>query len=146
MLAHADLLRRLEQALMLAPAVASGHVGRHRSRPVGADVPQAVNLRLGRSVPDPMAGVGAPINYETQLVIECLGRAKGPAETDEAAGQVLQDTHTRIAANAADLAQAGYSILLAPTLQWDQDDADDRIGVVIAIYPVLHRTSSETLS
>lgn len=146
MIGHVALLNQVEQFLVAVPAVAGGHVGRHRTRPVGADVPQAVNMRLARSLPQPLAGLGAPVDYETQLVLECLGRAKNQTETDAAAGEVLQAAHSRIAANVAALEQAGYSIVMAPTLQWDQDDADERIGVVIAIYTVLHRTSSDTLS
>lgn len=149
MLAHAHLVDLIEAHLTGAPAVAGGQVGRFRTRAVSADAPQAVNVRLGRSVPQPLAGYGAPVDYDTQLVVECLGRARGNGgtgnDTDTAAGQVLQDAHSRIAANAAALDAAGFSITLAPSLQWAQDDADERIGVVIAIYNVQHRAASLTL-
>jgi hypothetical protein len=151
MLAHAHLVDLIEAHLTGAPAVAGGQVGRFRTRAVSADTPQAVNVRLGRSVPQPLAGYGAPVDYDTQLVLECLGRARGnggagtDTDTDTVAGQVLQEAHSRIAANAAALDAAGFSITLAPSLQWAQDDADERIGVVIAIYNVQHRAASLTL-
>jgi hypothetical protein len=145
MLAHAHLVDLIEAHLTGAPAVAGGQVGRFRTRAVSAEAPQAVNVRLGRSLPQPLAGYGAPVDYDTQLVVECLGRARGSADTDAAAGQVLQDAHSRLAAHAAALDAAGFSITLAPSLQWSQDDVDERIGVVVAIYNVQHRAASLTL-
>ena len=146
MLAHTALLAALEAALLAAPAVAGGEVARSRSAPVKATAAQAVRLRLLSADPEPLSGYLAPADCTTRVAVECLGRVDSTGDADEAAGQVLQAVHTRLAANAAALEAAGFSLQLYPQLRWDQEDADERIGVVIAIYTVTHRVHTEDLS
>lgn len=144
MLAHQLLMDALMASLVAAPAVAGGNIQRHRTRPVADGVQQAVSLRVLGSTPQPLAGLGAPIDWITRIGIECIGRAGTDSTADQAAGPVLQAVHTRLCTDSA-LASAGFDLFPWPELSWDQEDLDERIGAVIAIYTVRHRTTPTDL-
>lgn len=144
MLAHQLLMDALVASLSAAPAIAGGNIQRHRTRPVADGVAQAVSLRVLGSTPQPLAGMGAPIDWSTRIGIECVGRAGVDSTADQAAGPVLQAVHSRLCADAA-LPAAGFDLMPWPELSWDQEDTDERIGAVIAIYTVRHRTTPTDL-
>ena len=125
----------------------TGNVGAGRVRAIAERASQWVDVRMLRAAPDHMAGgPGAPIFYTTTVAIECVARVGASGDPDTAAAAVLQDVHARLADQQADLLAAGYSLGLSPDLRWDRDDADDRIGVVLAVYTVTHTVSSTDLT
>ena len=147
MLAHRQLLDLVEAAFQQAPAIAGGEVQRHRTRPVPAEKDQAVRLRVVRSLPSPLAGTSAPIDWETLLAVQSLARATTGQTPDEAVEPVLVAAHTRLVSTAAaTLRAAGFEVDPGPTLGWDEDEAEERIGSLTAIYTVRHRSTYDTLA
>jgi hypothetical protein len=144
MLAHQQLMDALMASLSASPAVAGGNIHRHRTRPVADGVAQSVSLRVLSSTPQPLVGMHAPIDWITRIGVECVGRAAADSTADQAAGPVLQAVHGRLCSDAA-LAGAGFDLMPWPELSWDQEDLDERIGAVIAIYTVRHRTTPTDL-
>ena len=143
---HDAVMDALDTALSAAPVLFDGGVSRNRGRALPEAFTSAVNIRIIRSDPEGYAGVGAPIDWVTRVGFECIAKVKAPSAPDGGASAVLAAVHTRLTASSSTFEQSGFEFDPAPTLQWDQDDSDERIGAVIAIYNVRHRTNSTTLS
>jgi hypothetical protein len=147
MLAQQVLLDILQAALEADPPLFDGGVGRQRTRTLPADFTGAVNVRAVRADPtDELAGFGAPVHYTTRIGLECIGKVLAPNAPDEAAGAVLTLAHGRIMAYVSALQTAGFEIDPSPSLMWDQDELDERIGAVTAIYNFRHTCSPSTLA
>jgi hypothetical protein len=138
MLAHRQLLDLIEAALLADPPVAGGNVQRQGTRPLAATKSQMVTLRLVRSRGQQvMLGGPAPIEWQTLVGVGCIARGVAPQTPDEAVSDLVAAVHARIAGTAT-LAAAGYRLHPEHHLEWEQDEIEERIGAVIAIYTVRH--------
>lgn len=146
MLSHQLLMDTLIAELSAAPMLVDGGISRQRARPLPEVFTGAINVRILRSDPEPLAGIGAPITWSTRVAFECIGRASSSTAPDEVAAPVFEALHLRLASSVVALAAAGFELDLSPTLQWDQDEQEDRIGAIVAIYNVRHSTSPYTMT
>lgn len=138
MLAQRKLLDLILADLQAGTPVAGGNIQRQASRALAAGTSQMVTLRLVRSRGNPiMLGGDSPIEWQTLVGIGCVARAATGQTPDEAVADLLAAVHARVAGSTA-LAAAGYRVHPEHHLEWDQDELEDRIGAVIAIYTVRH--------
>jgi hypothetical protein len=133
-IAHQQLLDLIEAALLVGPAVAGGNVKRHRTRPMADDQAQMVSLRVVNSRG---AGQMDLVEWVTTVGVLCVCSAIEPTTPDAAVASLLETVHARIA-GATTLQPAGYLLDKAFRLEWDQEELDERIGAVEAIYTVRH--------
>ena len=134
MIAHQQLLDLIEAALNAAPAVAGGNVKRHRTRPMAEDQSQMVSLRVINSRG---AGQLDLVDWTTTVGVLCVASTVEPTTPDAAVSGLLETVHARIA-GASTLQPAGYLLQKDFRLEWDQEELDERIGAVEAIYTVRH--------
>lgn len=149
--AHQQLVDLIVSSLMASPAVAAGTVFRQRKRAIAASVQQAVCVRIvssgGRSLKgsifrDP---VMPPTEWLTSVAVDCVARVAPGQATDAAVADLLDLVHQRITQSAA-LATAGYIVSPDHSLDWDQEDMDESISGVSALYTIRHTTPPRTLS
>lgn len=134
MIAHQQLLDLVEAALLAGPAVAGGNVKRHRTRPMAEDQAQMVSLRIVNSRG---AGQLDAVEWVTTLAVLCVAAATEPTTPDVAVASLVESVHARIA-GATSLLSAGYLVQKDFRLEWDQEELDERIGSVEAIYTLRH--------
>jgi hypothetical protein len=145
MLAQRQLLNLIEADLLASPAVAGGNVQRQGGRPLATGKGQMVTLRLVRSRGQQvMLGGPSPIEWQTLVGIGCVARATSGQTPDEAVADLVAAVHARIAGSTA-LATAGYRVHPEHHLEWEQDELEERIGAVIAIYTVRHLSAANSI-
>lgn len=138
MLAQKRLVDLIEADLQAGPAVAGGNIQRQGMRPLAAGTSEMVALRVVRSHGRPVMLSGeAPLEWQTLVAVGCVARAAAGQAPDEAVAGLLAAVHGRISGSAA-LAAAGYRVHPEHHLEWDQEELEDRIGAVTAIYTVRH--------
>lgn len=140
MLAQQALLGLMLSALSAStdPALTGATLTRQRRRAVPADVGRAVNVRLVRS--DGEQVVIGPVDWSTVVAVEYIARSGAASSPDEAVGPMTQAGHSALMAADAALRAAGFDLLPAASLVWDEEDMDDRIGACTAVYTTRHRT------
>jgi hypothetical protein len=142
---HTQLLDLVQSALASVPAVAPV-IHRHRTRPMPPQVAQMLTLRLVRSLGEPIYLSGPDALQWTSIVaIEYLARVPVGVETDAAVADMLSTGHQRLLSDAV-LQAAGVRIEPRYQLDWDQDELDERIGAVTALYTMRHQGDLTTLS
>lgn len=131
---HQQLLDLIEAALLAGPAVAGGNVQRSRTRPMADTQAQMVSLRIVNSRG---AGQLDLVEWVTTVGVQCIASAIEPTAADVAVASLLEAVHARIV-GATSLQAAGYLLAKDFRLEWDQEELDERIGSVEAIYTVRH--------
>lgn len=140
--AFPELVSAVKAALAADPPVSPAiFVNRRRALPDEAE--SALVVRLATADPEEGAIQGAPVDWETDLAIECY--ASGGSDEE-----LLQALH--------DLAAAAWQRLLAdPTLgglamglelgrmEWDFESTGEDLGAQIINFTVLHQTAGGNL-
>jgi hypothetical protein len=142
--AHDQQLARAVALLQQAPAIAGGRVYRGRRRPLAESAASGVFVYFRSSLPDrSLVGGGAPLGWQTVFTIESIARATASQSGDEAALQLNGQVFERLM---TDPTLGGAAQDLAPgPIDSDEEELDTAIGVVVAQFATLHRTSSTTL-
>lgn len=148
----------LEQAPAVAPLVQ-----RSRRRAVPADVDTAVVVRLKDAQAERGAILGAPVDWETILVVECYARGTEDEDYLRGTGRIDPDAQSLFYPKAGDelvdplLKAVAERMASDPTLGgaaddlellsvvWDTSEAADRFGAATLTYLVRHRTENHTL-
>lgn len=139
--AFASIVGAIVARLQQAPAV-SAQVHRARMRPLPSDWTDAVVVRILDAQLDPFVILGAPVNVDTTVVVECYARST-TLSADLAADAVLQAVYARLV---ADPTLAGLvADLQLQSLAYDFDADADRAACVSLTYLVRHRTASLSL-
>lgn len=131
-------------ALLAAPAVAAGCVYANRARPISAQQPSAVAVRL-ESSSGSTAVLGA-IDWQTRYSVECYARAGAVTEPASAVDSLLAEVWARLVA----LQPSGLGLMsfeVDPALSWDYDDSGDSATVCATVHATAtHRTTPHSLA
>lgn len=140
-IAHANLVTRVMQLLAAMPELADGGVHRMRSRKVPESVSRLIVVRKERADPQQAEIEGGPLDWTTQIVVECYARGVDGVPADLVADDLFEACLARLR---ADPTLGGTAMdLLAPRMAWDvEDDAANPAAATVGVFPVMHRTDS----
>jgi len=139
--AFAQIVGAIKAALEDTPAV-SERVYRGRTRPMDAEWPDMVNIRLDTATRERFAIQDGPADWDTTLIIECTARSTIDAP-DLAIDALMHAAHNRLQ---LDTTLDGLVMDLdLKSLEFTFDEDAEKTGTVAMTYMVLHRTDSTTL-
>lgn len=120
----------------------SSNIFRARVRPLAEGWTTAVAVRLQGAELARFTMRGAPINVDTQLVVECYARSSA-LQPDQAADALLGSVYARLA---ADPTLGGLAADIEPqSLEYDFDAMADNTACISITYLVRHRAASLNL-
>lgn len=140
--AFPELVSAVKAALAADPPV-SANIFVNRRRSVPEDENTSLVVRLDTADPEQGAILDAPIEWETDIAVECY--ARGGSDED-----VLQAVHD-LAAQAwqrllADPTLGGLAVGIEPRrVEWDFENTGEFLAAQILNFTVLHSTSSNNL-
>lgn len=136
----------LVAALLAAPAVASGAVHTNRARPISAQQPTAVAVRLERTEGN-TATLGA-VDWRTTYTVECYTTAPASADPAQAVDALLAAVWARLAAlQPAAVGQGLMDLQTEPAIAWDYEDGTERTTVCATLrVTATHRTTPQSLA
>ena len=77
------------------------------------------------------------VEWVTTVGVLCVASTIAPTTPDVAVDSLLEMVHARIA-GASSLLSGGYLLAKDFSINWDQEEMDERIGSAEAIYTVRH--------
>ncbi|WP_295852037.1 hypothetical protein [uncultured Xylophilus sp.] len=129
---------------MLGGAVpVAAHVDRARGRPIPQGVPSAVVVRLRGSTAESGRMAFAPVEWATQVLVECYAAAPGSAAGEALVDPLLLAVHDRLAADPQLGGLARDSEI--QQIAWDIDSADLPAGCAGLLLLVRHRTPAASI-
>ena len=138
----AQIVGALVAALQASPAV-SANVFRARTRPIAADASTAVVVRVQSSTINPGVITGAPMDFDTQVAIECYVRSRTGTDPDVAADALLSAAYNRVL---LDTTLGGLAGNVLPTgLTYDFDADGEQTTCVTLALQITHRSQNLTL-
>ena len=143
MTAHMAVRDAFAAALLADPPV-SPRVEEQRE----LSLPQGVASQVSvfRDASDPSEGFirGAPVDWSTQLRVECKARTTAGATAERAADALCVAVYQRVM---ADPSLGGVALDLNPgPMRWEQDDLDTAVAVATQIFYARHRTQGRVLT
>lgn len=142
MTAFADLTAAIKSSLEQAPAVCDT-ILRARDRRVPESKQRAINITFVGARPVEGEINGAPIDWQTTVVVECYAKAAADESADVPLDELVGTVFARLA---ADHTLGGLvDDISAPTIEADFDSLGERTGWAAMKYTVLHRTANNTL-
>lgn len=133
-------------ALMQAAPALSSNVWKGRRRPVPEQAADAVIVRLRKSELDHVLQgnfTGAPTQWVTNLEVELYARPSSTQTADEVLDSLLSDVGYRIAADST--LTGSVADIRIIEIDWDDEEAADRLVSCVARCQVKHQTSNRTL-
>lgn len=131
--------------LTATTALAGGNIKTERdagvNRTMDADVASEIRVFLDQSLPSPIVGGSAPVDWATRVRIECLARdvlGSTPVKAFDAASALAANVQKRILESST-LAALVSEVLPAP-MQWARDEADTLLGACQCLFTLVHRT------
>lgn len=147
MLAQTQIVSLIVAIGRAAPAVAE-LVDDHSTRPLPAELASRVMVRAASSSGQQIViGAQAPIDVATQVHLQCVARAPAGSglSPQQAVDPVVAAMHARLMSDTT-LPAAGYEIDYAFDWVWDEDEMDESIGSVRAVYTLRHRAAHNSLT
>ncbi len=130
------------ETLLQAATPVSSQIFRARLKPIAAQHADAVVIRIESSVPERVAILNAPTDWDTVISIECYARS-ATLSADEAVDALLANVWAKLAANPS---LSGLVMDMLPTnLEYDFAGEADQMACAILTLKVLHRTNNLTL-
>jgi hypothetical protein len=130
--------------LQQAPAISGGRIVGNRRRPMAAQDASQVFVYLEESIAAQGAILGAPIDWQTRLRIECVARETSGATAEELADSLAQEVFARIQ---SDINLAGLTQDIEPTaLAWMEDEGDTSVMSAQLLFNAVHRTQNNTIA
>ncbi|MDO8778101.1 MAG: hypothetical protein Q7K57_57165 [Burkholderiaceae bacterium] len=142
MTVFAAIVTAIVASLSAGPAV-SANVYRARLRPLAASVSTAVVVRLASANPERFDIGGAPVDFTTQIAVECYARSI-TTTADLAADALLESVYARLMADPS-LGGTVMDINLAG-VNFDFDADAEQFAAITLTLDVRHRASSTTLN
>lgn len=138
----------LVAALQSAPVLADGQIKtmRDSKRPMPEGVTRQLRVFLDRSRPDALLGGNAPVDWMTQIRVECLARdllGPNPVSAFDAATLLAASVQQRVLESAT-LAALVTEVQPAP-MQWAEDEADTTLGACQCLFTLTHRAPFSNL-
>lgn len=142
--AHDAIVDAFLAALRAPLAVTEGLIDEEiDAATIGEHVREAVSIVVSGSAPQRIVIRGAPIDWQTEIDVECYARADGRTPGGRASRALFARVYARLA---ADPTLGGLAMDMAePVLRGDTEQMDNRLGCVIATYAVMHRTAAGSL-
>lgn len=138
----AQIVSAIVTALQAATPV-SAQIYRARMRPMAAQHTDAVVVRLLSATPERFDIGGAPVDFTTQIAVECYARSNATT-ADLAADTLLAAVYARLM---LDTSLGGLVMDLNLTdITYDFDADAEQTSCVILTLQVRHRASSTTLT
>lgn len=143
--AHDSIVAATVARLLQAPALAGGFVEEElQPGAVPEEVSQAISVRLSRSVAQDTRYAGHPIDWQSELVIECYARGDAANPSTGRASRALHAAaYARLMAEPSLGGQVSYLVPVA--IDVDTEAATGPHGVCIGTYTAVHRTAAATL-
>lgn len=111
-------------------------------RRVEDETEQAVNVQFDGAVPEAGAIKGAPVDWQSRIIVECKVRSSSTTG-DVAVDYLLQTVYARLA---ADTTLGGLvEDIGVPIIESAYDAQGQKTGWMQMTYTVLHRTTENTL-
>ena len=143
---QSQIAEAMADALRAEPAVAGGRVFVGRARPIGADKPNAIVLRLERSMSHAAETLDSRTSWSTLVAVECYGRSVGDV-VDAEADAVVEAVFARFDENSG---LGGLVMDIEPlageTLSWDFEQMESNMTCITARFVVKHQTNGRTLT
>jgi len=138
----------LVAALNVAPALAGGNIKTMRDTNRAMDVEQASQIRafLDQSLPSPLIGGSAPVDWSTRIRINCLARdvlGATPLKAFDVVSALAASVQQRVLESAA-LAALVMEVNPAP-MQWAEDEFDTSLGACQCLFTLTHRAPFSNL-
>ncbi len=143
--AHDAVVDAVLRALRQSPAVTQGLIDEDvDAASIGEGVDECISVGIDSSTPGRSSIRGMPIQWSTDVVLECYARVDGRTTL---AGRASRALHQRAYARLmADPSLGGVAIdMLEPQLRADRDQQDTRLGCLVATYTVVHRTAAGSM-
>ena len=142
MTAFATIVGAIKTTLEAAPVIAD-NVTRARTRVIGDDEETCINIYFEGATPNRGVMAGAPIDWETRIVIDLYARST-TTSADLAIDTLLGRVIDRLM---ADTTLGGVvDDIGAPLIDAEYDSNGQQTGWVRLIYPVQHRTTNNTIA
>lgn len=141
--AHLVVYDAVVAALRVATALAGGNIKtmRDTNRPMDVDLTSQIRVFLDQSLPSPLTGGSAPVDWATRIRVECLARdvlGTTPVKALDAASLLAANVQKRIL-ESTDLS-ALISEVLPGAMQWAEDEADTSLMACQCLFTLVHRT------
>lgn len=141
--AHLVVYDAVVAALRVATALAGGNIKtmRDTNRPMDVDLTSQIRVFLDQSLPSPLTGGSAPVDWATRIRVECLARdvlGTTPVKALDAASLLAANVQKRIL-ESTDLS-ALISEVLPGAMQWAEDEADTSLMACQCLFTLMHRT------
>lgn len=138
----------LVAALNVAPALADGNIKtmRDTNRAMDAEKASQIRVFLDQSLPSPLLGGTAPVDWSTRIRINCLARdvlGASPVKAFDAASALAVSVQQRVLESAA-LSALVTEVLPAP-MQWAEDEFDTGLGACQCLFTLTHRAPFSNL-
>lgn len=138
-----DVLGAVMAALQSAPALAGGNIVENDDGPLDAADSARIVVRLTRARGELGAIRGAPVDWESEVEIECqAGAASG---VRAALNELVGGAYARIAADPT-LGGLVLQIALDPEIVWDYQIAERELGRALLTAKAQHRTAEANLN
>ena len=136
-----DIVTAFMTVLSGTPAV-SDNIFRARDVAIPETAADAINVVWEGSQPYEGAISGAPIDWNTKVVVQCFAKSLTQSG-DQAVDPLLASVYARLAANPTLSGKVAY--IGAPVMDTEFDAQGQKTGWVSLSYVVQHRTSNLTL-
>lgn len=131
-------------ATLQAAAALSDTIVEDDDTAIGEDASDAIVITYVRSVPaDPLVYLGQPIDWDTEISIECYARADNTTSNGRASRQLHAAAYARLMAEPS--LGGRLQDLVCIGITHDQERRASRLGCCIGQYRTRHRTQSATL-
>ena len=132
-------------ALLATPALAGGRVYTMdtSNKPMPADVSSQIRLYLDRTMPAPLLGGQAPVNWASTIYAECTARSASGVSALRSASLLAAQVQQRLLEDAA--LQAMVQELTPAPMEWAEDEADTSVVACRCIFTVVHRAPYSNL-
>lgn len=143
--AHDAIVGAIVARLLQWPALAGGLVEEElQPGAVPEEAPQAISVRLARSVAQDSRFAGQPIDWQSEVVLECYARGDAAHPTTGRASRAL---HAAAYARLMQEPTLGglLSYLVPVAIDIDTEAATGPHGVCIGTYTAQHRTQTASL-
>lgn len=130
-------------ALRQSPALAAD-IQRGRATPAGLGKTMAIRVAMANSTAKPIDLDGADMLWQSSIVVALYARAAAGVDGEQSIDQLFIDTWARLQALTAPPGVVGMT--LDPTVQWDEEEADQTLTVVRIVLRITHRTTGAALA
>lgn len=135
----------LVAALRASPVLATGNIKdlRDTNRPMAEDEASQLSVFLDHSLPTPLVGGGAPVDWSTRIRVECIARSVPGVKAFDAATLLGAQVQDRVLNDTA--LQALVSEVSPAPMQWAEGELDTSLICCKVIFTLSHRAPYSNL-